>query len=82
MRNQESFWEPPAYDSCFVLNMPTDAFQAMIDKHRARMSMLKDALEHDGRLLAQSSRDPSYSILLTRSPDNDVGWRGMQLARS
>jgi hypothetical protein len=53
----------------------TDAFQALIDKYRARMKLLRDALDLDGRLLAVSRRDPSYSILLTRNGSSDAVWR-------
>ena len=53
----------------------TDAFQAMIDKHRARMTDLRQAFERDDRLYAISARDPSYSILLTRNGSSDAPWR-------
>ena len=53
----------------------TDAFQALIDKHRARMRELREAFDRDGRLLARSARDPDYSILLTRNGSSDAPWR-------
>jgi hypothetical protein len=45
----------------------TDSFQAMIDKHKARMTMLREAFERDDRLYAVSIRNPSYAILPTRN---------------
>jgi hypothetical protein len=53
----------------------TDAFQALIDKHQARMKLMRDALDLDGSLLAVSRQDPSYSILLTRNGSSDAAWR-------
>jgi hypothetical protein len=52
-----------------------DGFQTMIDKYRARMTILKDALDLDGRLHATSARDPSYGIVLTRNTDSSSVWR-------
>jgi len=52
-----------------------DAFQAAIDKHRARMRELGEAFQRDGRLYAISQRDPSYSILLSRNTTSDAPWR-------
>jgi hypothetical protein len=42
-----------------------EAFQAIIDKHRARMKLLRDTFDRDGRVHAVSQADPSYAILLT-----------------
>jgi hypothetical protein len=53
----------------------TDTFQALIDKHRTRICLLRDALDLDGRLVAVSSRDPTYSIGLTRNSDTSSAWR-------
>lgn len=53
----------------------TDEFDAMIQKHRARMKLLRDVFERDGCLLAFSTRNPDYSILLTRNPSSDAPWR-------
>jgi hypothetical protein len=53
----------------------TDAFQAMIEKHRARMKRLRQAFERDARLYAISQCDPTYSILLTRNASSDAPWR-------
>lgn len=53
----------------------TDTFQAVIDKHKARMTLLREAFERDDRLYAISSRDPSYSILLTRNASSEAPWR-------
>lgn len=53
----------------------TDTFQAMIDKLRARIVELRQAFERDDRLYAVSSRDPSYSMLLTRNGSSPAPWR-------
>jgi hypothetical protein len=53
----------------------TDAFQQIIDKRRARMSMLRDVLERDRRILAVSASDPTYSILLSRNGSSEAEWR-------
>jgi hypothetical protein len=52
-----------------------DTFQAMIDKHKARMKLLREAFERDDRLYAISSRDQSYSILLTWNASSEAPWR-------
>jgi hypothetical protein len=44
-----------------------DAFQTLIDKHAARMKLLRESLERDACIHAASRRDPSHSILLTRT---------------
>jgi hypothetical protein len=53
----------------------TDAFEAMIEKHRARMKLLREAFERDDRLYAVSQRDLTYSILLTRNASSEAPWR-------
>lgn len=53
----------------------TDAFDAMVEKYRARMRELRETFDLDGRLHAVSSRDPSYSILLTLNSDISSTWR-------
>ena len=53
----------------------TDAFQAMVDKHQARMKELRDVLDIDGRIEAVSVRDASYRIVLTRNSDPSSVWR-------
>jgi hypothetical protein len=52
-----------------------DDFQALIDKYRARMRLLRETFERQGYLLAASSRDPNYSIILTRNPSSEAPWR-------
>jgi hypothetical protein len=52
-----------------------DQFQALIDRYLARMTVLREAFERDGYLLAISSRDPQYSILLTRNGSSEAPWR-------
>ena len=52
-----------------------DAFEAMIAKHRARMTALRAAVEQDGCLVAVSRRDPFYRLLLSRSTVSDAVWR-------
>jgi hypothetical protein len=39
------------------------------------MQLLREALDLDGRLLAVSARDPTYSILLTRNGSSEAVWR-------
>jgi hypothetical protein len=39
------------------------------------MKLLRDAFERDDRLYAVSSRDSSYSILLTRNASSEAPWR-------
>jgi hypothetical protein len=53
----------------------TDSFQALINKHKARMALLREAFERDGRLFAVSARDPSYSLLLIRNGSSEAPWR-------
>src|ERR1700722_3224600 len=53
----------------------SDDYQAMIDKHKARMAMLRAAFERDDRLYAVSARDPSYSILLTKNGSSEAPFR-------
>ena len=53
----------------------SDAFQAMIDKHKERIKLLRDVFERDDRLYAVSTRDPSYSILLSRNTGSEAPWR-------
>jgi hypothetical protein len=53
----------------------TDTFQHMIDKHRRRMAFLRETFDRQGYLLAVSSRDPSYSIFLSRNPSSEAPWR-------
>ncbi len=53
----------------------TDSFRALINHYRARMTVLREAFERDGCLLAVSTRDPSYSILLTRNGSSEAAWR-------
>jgi hypothetical protein len=55
--------------------MTADSFQAIIDKHRARMRELRDVLDIDGRIQAVSARDPGYSIVLTRNSDPSAIFR-------
>ena len=50
----------------------SDALQAMIDKHKERIKLLRDVFERDDRLYAVSTRDPSYSILLSRNTGSEV----------
>jgi hypothetical protein len=52
-----------------------DAFQAMLDRHRARMELLATVLEQEGCIKAVSARDPGYSILLTRNGSSEAQWR-------
>jgi hypothetical protein len=52
-----------------------DEFQALIDKYRARMRLLRETFDRQGYLLAVSSRDPEYSIILTRNPSSEAQWR-------
>lgn len=53
----------------------TDAFEALIAKHRARMAALLAIVERDGCLHAISARDESYSIFLSRNGSSDAAWR-------
>lgn len=53
----------------------TDAFQAMIERHRARMVELRQAFERDGRLHAVNKADHGYSILLTINGSSDAPFR-------
>jgi hypothetical protein len=53
----------------------TDDFQALIDKYRARMKLLREIFDRDGFLHATSIRDPDYSILLSRNPSSEAPWR-------
>jgi hypothetical protein len=53
----------------------TDQFQAMIEKYRTRMVVLREAFERDGYLFAVSTRTPSYSILLTKNTSSDAAYR-------
>jgi hypothetical protein len=53
----------------------SDDFQALIDKYRGRMKLLREVFDRDGCLKAVSVRDPSYSILLSRNPSSDALWR-------
>jgi hypothetical protein len=53
----------------------TDDFQALINRYRARMTVLREAFERDGCLHAISQRDPSYAILLTRNGSSDAPYR-------
>lgn len=53
----------------------TDSFDAMIAKRRARMKTLRETFDRQGYLLGASSRDPSYSLLLTRNSSSDAPFR-------
>jgi hypothetical protein len=52
-----------------------DTFQALIDKHRARMQELRDVLDIDGTIQAVNVSDPAYSIVLTKNSDPSSAWR-------
>lgn len=53
----------------------SDHFQEMIDRHRARMKLLRETFDRQGYLFSVSDRDPSYSLLLTRNGSSDAAWR-------
>jgi hypothetical protein len=53
----------------------TDDFQALINRYRARMAVLRAAFDRDGCLHAISTRDPSYAILLSRNGSSEAPWR-------
>jgi hypothetical protein len=53
----------------------TDDFQALINRYRARMAVLRAAFGRDGCLHAISTRDPSYAILLSRNGSSEAPWR-------
>ena len=53
----------------------TDDFQALIDKYRAHMTVLRVAFERDGYLYAVSARTPSYALLLSRNGSSDAPFR-------
>jgi hypothetical protein len=53
----------------------TDSFRAMIDKYRARMTVLREAFQRDHYLYAVSTRNPSYAIFLTRNGSSLARWR-------
>jgi hypothetical protein len=53
----------------------TDAFQALIDKYRARMVLLAVNFERDGYLYAVSRNDPGFAILLTQNGSSEAPWR-------
>jgi hypothetical protein len=53
----------------------TDAFQALIDKYRARMAVLRLAFARDGYLYAVSRRDETYAIFLTPNGSSAAPWR-------
>jgi hypothetical protein len=50
-------------------------FQALIDKLRARMAVLREAFERDGYLFAVSAPTPGYSIWLTKNTSTDAPYR-------
>jgi hypothetical protein len=50
-------------------------FQALIDKYRARMTVLRETFERDGYLYAVSRRDSSYAILLSKNGSSEAAWR-------
>jgi hypothetical protein len=58
-----------------------DRFQAIIDKYREPMAMLRDVLERDRRILAVSVSDPTHSILLTRNGSSAAPWRVTSFSR-
>ena len=53
----------------------SNSFQAMICKYRGRMRLLRETFDREGCLFATSSRDPDYSVLLTRNPSSEAAWR-------
>jgi hypothetical protein len=52
-----------------------DDFQAMIEKYRERMKVLRMAFARDGYLYAVSRRDETYTILLSRNGSSSAPWR-------
>jgi hypothetical protein len=58
--------------SCSSMN---DAFQTLIDKDRARLTVLRETFERERHWYAISQRDSSYAILLTRNGSSDASWR-------
>lgn len=52
-----------------------DKFQSLINKHRARMTLLSATFAQDGYLYATSRRDPSYAILLTKNGSSEAAFR-------
>jgi hypothetical protein len=52
-----------------------DDFQALIDNRRVRMRLLREAFDRQGYLFGISSRNPDYSILLSRNASSDAAWR-------
>lgn len=55
--------------------MPSESFEQIITKHRARIADVRHAFERDGRVHGISKRDPSYSLLLSRNSSSDAPWR-------
>lgn len=53
----------------------TDDFQAMINKRRARMKLLRATFDRQKYLFGVSARDPNYSLLLSRNPSSDAPFR-------
>jgi hypothetical protein len=49
--------------------------RSIIEKYRARMTLLAATFEQQGYLYASSRRNPSYAILLTRNSSPDSVWR-------
>jgi hypothetical protein len=52
-----------------------DEFQALIDKYRERMRMLREMFDRQGYLYAVSTRTPNYSILLTKNASSEAAYR-------
>jgi hypothetical protein len=53
----------------------TDDFIDMINKYRARMTILREAFARDGYLYATSRRDATYAIFLSRNGSSSAPWR-------
>lgn len=53
----------------------TDDFRAMINRYRARMSLLRAAFDRQGYLHAISTSQPSYVLLLTKNGSSEAPWR-------
>jgi hypothetical protein len=53
----------------------TDSFQAIIDKRRERIKLLRETFDRQKYLFGVSTRDPSYSLLLSRNPSSDAPFR-------
>jgi hypothetical protein len=50
-------------------------FQAIIEKYRARVTVLRDTFDRDRCLYAVSAQDPTYALLLIRNGSSEAPWR-------